>query len=237
VTGINGNGTGAPAVATVTVNATIPQTISFTNPGVRTLGEAPFFLSATGGASGNPLIFTSQTNIVCTVSGSTVTLVAAGTCTIAANQTGNASYAAAPQVTQSITVTAPPALAAGPYDGIYQWADGYYLSVHQIGGGTLIGTIYWVYTANTEQVGARAISETDTFDLFHGQLVGSSATMTGTRFYRGCSPSYDFNFNTDSSLTVRLISISNSPGVSTGDVDCAARYSSVGSIWTIPRIY
>lgn len=127
--------------------------------------------------------------------------------------------------------------AGGPYDGIYQWDAGYYLSVHQIGGGTLIGTIYWVYTGNSVPIGSRAVSEVDTFDLFHGQIVGSSATMTGTRFYRGCSPSYDFTFNSDSSLTVRLNSISNSPGVSTADIDCAARYNPVGSVWTILRIY
>src|SRR5665811_542860 len=35
-----------------------------------------------------------------------------------------------------------------PYDGIYQWDSGYYLSVHRIGGDTVIGTIYWVYNAN-----------------------------------------------------------------------------------------
>ena len=61
-------------------------------------------MSATGGASGNPVTFSSLTTGVCTVSGNTVTLVAAGTCTIAANQAGNASYNAAPQVTQSFTV-------------------------------------------------------------------------------------------------------------------------------------
>jgi hypothetical protein len=63
--------------------------------------------SATGGASGNAVTFTSQTPGVCTVSGSTVTGVAAGTCTIAANQAGNSNYSAATQVTQSSTIVAP----------------------------------------------------------------------------------------------------------------------------------
>lgn len=135
------------------------------------------------------------------------------------------------------TVASAVVFTGGPYDGIYQWDPGYYLSVHQIGGGTLIGTIYWVYTGNSVPIGSRTIPESDTFDLFHGQIVGSNATMTGTRFYRGCSPSYDFTFNSDSSLTVRLNSMSNSPGVSATDVDCAARYNPVGSVWTIPRIF
>jgi hypothetical protein len=40
------------------------------------------------------------------VSGSTVTFSAAGTCIIDANQAGNATYAAAPQVQQIIKVQA-----------------------------------------------------------------------------------------------------------------------------------
>jgi hypothetical protein len=188
--------------------------------------------------SGLLVNLSSTTPNVCTIVGATVTGVTVGTCTIAANQAGNATYGAAPQVTQSISVSAVSPLATfGPFDGIYQWDAGYYLSVHQIGGGTLIGTIYWVYTENTELVGTRPVSEVDTFDLFHGQVVGSTATMAGTRFYRGCAASYDFTFNTDSSLTVRLNSVSNSHGVGTADVDCAARYLPVGSVRTIPRIY
>jgi hypothetical protein len=96
----------AQVVQSFTVNALIAQTISFTNPGSRTVGAAPFALSASGGASGNPVTFASQTNSVCTVSGSTAALVAAGTCTITADQAGNASYAAAPQVVQSFSVSA-----------------------------------------------------------------------------------------------------------------------------------
>ncbi|GEM_PF-1074278 len=63
-------------------------------------------VSATGGASGNTMVFSSQTSGVCTVSGSTVTGLTVGTCTIAANQTGNANYNAAPQATQSFGITA-----------------------------------------------------------------------------------------------------------------------------------
>jgi hypothetical protein len=125
---------------------------------------------------------------------------------------------------------------SSPYDGIYQWDAGYFLSVHQTHGGTLIGTIYWVYSANTEQVGTYAVTDSDTFDLLQGQLVGSTATMTGTRFYRACEVSYDFTFNSDATLFVHRKSVNNSPGVSTADVDCAARYNSESSIRTIPRI-
>lgn len=63
--------------------------------------------SATGGASGNPVTFSSNTPSVCTVggtNGSTITALHAGTCTVAANQAGNMLYAPAPTVTQNITV-------------------------------------------------------------------------------------------------------------------------------------
>ena len=145
-------------------------------------------------------------------------------------------------MTQAQSVSATFALvAAGLYDGIYQWDTGYFLSLHQMGGGALVGTIYWV--ANTEQVGKLAIQvgklavpEADTFDLLQGQIAGSSATLIGTRFFRACTLSYGLTFNSDSTLTMRLNSVSNSPGVSVADVDCAARYQSVDSVWTIPRI-
>lgn len=62
-------------------------------------------VSASGGMSGNQVVFSSTTPAICNVTGSTLTGVAAGICTIAANQAGNANYSAAGQASQSITVT------------------------------------------------------------------------------------------------------------------------------------
>ena len=59
-------------------------------------------ISATGGASGNPVTFSATG--ACTVSGSTVTGVALGKCTVYADQLGNASYKDAPQASQSVSV-------------------------------------------------------------------------------------------------------------------------------------
>ncbi|WP_295447795.1 LamG-like jellyroll fold domain-containing protein [uncultured Thiodictyon sp.] len=64
-------------------------------------------VTATGGGSGNPIIFSSQTTAVCTTSGtngSTVTGVAVGTCIIAAAQAGNVDYNAAQLATQSFVI-------------------------------------------------------------------------------------------------------------------------------------
>jgi hypothetical protein len=60
-------------------------------------------VSATA-SSGLAVSFNSGTPSVCSVFGSTVTILAVGTCTINANQPGNAAYNAAPQVSQSFNV-------------------------------------------------------------------------------------------------------------------------------------
>ena len=97
-----------------TVNQAAAQSISFTAPSTGTVGTSAT-LTATGGASGNPVVFSvdsSSGSGVCNVSGtngSTVNYTSAGSCVIDANQAGNADYTAAPQVTQTITVNQAPA--------------------------------------------------------------------------------------------------------------------------------
>ncbi len=81
------------------------QTITFTNPGAQTFSAGgTVALSATGGGSGNPVTFNSTTAAVCTVAASTVTMVAAGTCSINANQAGDGNFTAATQVNQSFAI-------------------------------------------------------------------------------------------------------------------------------------
>ncbi len=84
------------------------QTISFGSYGDHTVGDAPFALTAAA-TSTLPVTFVSTTTGVCTVSPATpsptmVTIVAAGTCTISADQGGNGTYNPAPQVLASFTV-------------------------------------------------------------------------------------------------------------------------------------
>jgi uncharacterized repeat protein (TIGR02543 family) len=87
-----------------------PQSISFTAPAsAPAAGSAT--LPATGGGSGNPVVFSVDRASgpgVCTVSGRTVTYAIAGPCVIDANQAGNATYAAAAQVQRMIKVTGQP---------------------------------------------------------------------------------------------------------------------------------
>ena len=82
------------------------QTITF--PAITSqLAGAHVTLSATA-SSGLTVAFSSTTTSVCTVSGTTATMLTSGTCTIHATQTGNTTYAAAPLVSQSFTVNSVP---------------------------------------------------------------------------------------------------------------------------------
>ena len=88
---------------TPTVNNKDNQTISFfIYPSKLTIGTTGTISTTT--TSFLPATLSSATPSVCTVSGTVVTAVASGTCTILANQAGNAYYNAAPQVGQNIIV-------------------------------------------------------------------------------------------------------------------------------------
>jgi Domain of unknown function (DUF2341) len=102
----------APTDPTATVSGSTPlsQTITFTStaPTNAIVGGPTYTVTATGGASGNPVTFSidSSASTVCSISGSVVSFTGPGTCTIDANQAGNSTYAAAAQAHQSFTVSA-----------------------------------------------------------------------------------------------------------------------------------
>ncbi len=101
----NANYNAAPQVQQSFAVAKGNQTISFTStaPANANVGGPTYTVTATA-TSGLAVVFTTATPAVCTVSGSTVSFVGPGTCTINANQPGNANYNAAPQVQQSFSV-------------------------------------------------------------------------------------------------------------------------------------
>ena len=107
-----GNATYQPAVQvqqsfSVSTPSLSVQSINFTSaaPAGANVGGAPYVVSATA-SSGLAVTFSvdAASAAVCTLSGSTVSLVGAGTCTVDANQPGNGSYLAAPQAQQSFVV-------------------------------------------------------------------------------------------------------------------------------------
>ncbi|MDF2370677.1 MAG: autotransporter outer membrane beta-barrel domain-containing protein [Rhizobiaceae bacterium] len=93
-------------VSQVSEDSPASQTIAFTAPADQAYtpsGTVP--LSATGGASGEPVTFASNSTDVCTVSGSTATMVSAGSCSITASQAGNTNFEAASDVSDSFNLT------------------------------------------------------------------------------------------------------------------------------------
>ncbi|WP_046247383.1 FG-GAP-like repeat-containing protein [Hymenobacter terrenus] len=72
-----------------------------------TVGGTYTIPAVTGGASGNPVVFTSSNPGFATVSGNVVTLVTRGEVTITATQDGNRFYAPAPPVVQPLTIGTP----------------------------------------------------------------------------------------------------------------------------------
>ncbi|MBI3716729.1 MAG: hypothetical protein HY255_12120 [Betaproteobacteria bacterium] len=107
VVAANGIGVNAQQSFTLTVSK-LAQAINFPALSNKLTSDPPFSIAATGTASGNLVTFGSQTPAVCQVSLTTVTLVGAGTCTLAADQGASADYLPATTVTASFTVSVPP---------------------------------------------------------------------------------------------------------------------------------
>jgi uncharacterized protein (TIGR03437 family) len=123
------------------------ETIAFAALASQTVGAAPFTVAASA-SSGLPVSFSSLSGAVCTVAGSLVTLVAAGTCTIQAAQAGNSTYAAATPVSQSFTVnpavplpTITGIISAGAFGAFTSAAPGTWVEIY--GSNLAAGTVTW----------------------------------------------------------------------------------------------
>ena len=108
VTVTDANGFTASQAYTLQVVEAVQQISAFlANPTAPIYSEnGRFSVSATGGASGNAVVFAATTPAVCRVEGSNVTMLAAGRCSLTANQAGNAQYLAAAEVTLEVDITA-----------------------------------------------------------------------------------------------------------------------------------
>ena len=100
---VNPDYTAQDASATLTI-AKADQLIIFAPLAEKTFGDADFALTATGGASGSGVIYTSSNTNVATVVSGNIQIVGAGTTTITASQAGNDNYNAAVDVAQTLTV-------------------------------------------------------------------------------------------------------------------------------------
>ncbi|MGK4567524.1 YDG domain-containing protein [Flavobacterium sp. 3HN19-14] len=94
-----------PQILNVTNGGLSDQTITFNTLPNAVYGDANFALTATA-SSGLTVSYISSNPAVAIVSGNTVTVVGIGTTNITASQAGDGSYNPAPNVIQSLTVTA-----------------------------------------------------------------------------------------------------------------------------------
>jgi PKD repeat protein len=168
------------------------------------VGET-YNLSGTGGDSENPVTFSSLTPATCSVSDGLVEFLAAGSCTVAADQAGNANYFDAPQVTQSMNITelnlAPVIngimLPGGPIaigtslSIAADFTDGNLLDVHT-------ATVEWddgVTSAGSisEDLGGGTVSDNHTYTgagVYTVDIVVSDGSLTGSRSSELDVPAY-----------------------------------------------
>lgn len=122
----NGVGTGSPSGASLSVTPVAPpeppppQQVDQAITGLTVNPAAPVFkpggtfgVSAASGGSSSPVVFAiaPASAKVCSISGATVSMLAAGTCTITADQAGDDSHFAAPTVRLDVRIaTATPSL-------------------------------------------------------------------------------------------------------------------------------
>jgi hypothetical protein len=88
-----GNGYGPASKSQLFVIPKNPQKLTFRNPGAQPLDNTPVTLVATSNIPDRAVTFSSSTPTVCTVSGSTLTKVGNGICTVTATQAGDDIYA------------------------------------------------------------------------------------------------------------------------------------------------
>lgn len=92
------------------------QIIDFTQPASPVIAGSSDNLSATGGASGNPVLFSATGPA--TINGDSITYTGAGTVVVTANQAGNANYSAALSVSRTVTVNAAPTSYTAPAEPV-----------------------------------------------------------------------------------------------------------------------
>jgi hypothetical protein len=235
-----GNGySAAPQVQqTITVSAAGSQTITFPNPGPGVAGQSAT-LTATGGGSGNPVVFSVDAASgagVCSVSGangSTVTYLAAGSCVIDANQAAGNGYSAAPQVQQTITVSAVSAtqlaFTAQPGGGANgtAWSAQPVVSVENATGAVMTGNSSAVTLAIASQPGSGAtlacaanpVTASNGVASFAGcKITGKAGTYTLTATSAGLTSATSSNFSVTVGAAAQLAFTAQPGGGANGAV-------------------
>lgn len=181
VTATNSAGTGAASASSNTVTPKSTQTITFTNPGSQTFGTNPDLRTLNGGAtasSGLAVTFTSSTTGVCTVTSvGVLTFVTAGTCTIQADQAGNASYLPAAPVSHTFFVNA---IVPGAPTNVVATAGNTQASVAFTAPTNTGGTTITSYTVTVSPADVAPVNQANSPIVVSGLTNGQAYTFTVT---------------------------------------------------------
>jgi uncharacterized repeat protein (TIGR02543 family) len=186
------------------------QTITFPTVGSKVYGGLPFTISATT-SSGLTVGFTTSST-VCSISGTTVTILHAGDCVVVASQSGDVNYDPASSLTQTITigkksatVTATVSPSTAPYGSV---APTYGFSVTGLVGTDHIDTVAIQFTSTGGYNSNAPPSTTDAVDAY--TVIPSAA-----HFDSGDANDYNISYgNVAYSITTAQITKPSAPTVS-----------------------
>jgi uncharacterized repeat protein (TIGR02543 family) len=222
------------------------QTISFTQPANMTFNDPDQSLIFSSN-SGLAVTLTSSTTSVCTIASSKIQIVAAGTCTVNANQSGDTNYNAATQVSRSITISRATSaitangsttytysgLAQGPSSSTKSGSDGAVTYSYQGTGSTIYsaspskptnaGSYSVIATLAADNNYANAISEAYAFSISKASLTvtASSPTVLFGASVPSITPAFSGLVNSESSSVV------------TG-LTCSTIYTTTSAVGTSP---
>lgn len=166
----------------------LSQTITFGPLAAVTYGDASFTLTATA-SSGLTVTYVSSNTAVATISGSTLTIVGAGSANITASQAGNGSYAAAPDVIQTLTVNQKmlTITGIGVANKVYNGTTT----------GTLTGTAVYVGLVNSESFAVTGIPTA----TFASANVGTAISVTVSGYL---APSANYSITQPTGFTADI---------------------------------
>lgn len=134
------------------------------------------------------------------------------------------------------------AVAAGPYDGIYQSArsNTTYISVHQ-NGGNMIAAIFGSLknggnTSFSNSAGSITPVNLETWEAVKGGIVGNVATLAGTVNYEGCEEIYRVVFDGNGGAVVTILSSVSTPRGFAYRLNCGAG-AAIGSTLQFVKIF
>ena len=118
-------------------------------------------------------------------------------------------------------------IAAGPWDGIYKMSTEQYFSVHQNGSSVIVG-LFSTFPPQGAVVniggGQRFYPQrSDVWDLFTGEISGSSVELTGEHAYGACFASISVNFYAGGAEATRNYFV-NTPAGTAQNVNCSAAF-------------